>query len=115
MPIAPDGPLAQGEGRYPDYTSQTVNDPDKSPLKPGLLHPVGDPVGRGLHTTLKPTVGAVTSKIGEPPGEAAERVQNTVRNAHKWEGDKKNVKDKDLPGGERIGGNAQTAKNPLGL
>lgn len=60
-------------------------------------------------------MGHITSQVGEPPGEAAEKVQNTVRNAYKWEGEKKNVKDKDLPGGERIGGNRQSAQNPLGL
>ena len=76
---------------------------------------VGDPLGQVLDKTLKPTLGHVTGAIGQPAGDAAERVQNTVRNAHKWEGDKSDVKDKDLPGGERIGGNRQTAENPLGL
>ena len=68
-----------------------------------------------LDKTLKPTVGHITGAIGGPPGEAAERVQNVTKNAYKWDGDKENVKDKDLPGGKSIGGNRQTAQNPLGL
>jgi hypothetical protein len=72
-------------------------------------------VGQVLEKTLKPTVGHVTGAIGGPPGEAAERVQNVTRNAYKWEGEKKNVKEKDLPGGKSIGGNRQSGENPLGL
>lgn len=81
----------------------------------GLLSVVGDPVGQVLDKTLKPTVGHVTGAIGGPHGEAAERMQNVTKNAYKWEGNKENVQDKDLPGGERIGGNRQSAQNPLGL
>ena len=92
--IAPEGPLDQHKG---------------------LLSVVGDPVGQVLEKTLKPTVGHITGAIGGPPGEAAERVQKVSKNAYKWEGEKTNVKDKDLPGGDRIGGNRQTAQNPLGL
>lgn len=112
--IAPDGPLDQHKVPTPPIhlpCTLTTNTPNHQ----GLLSVVGDPLGQVLDKTLKPTVGHVTGGIGKPTGEAAERVQNTVRNAHKWEGDKENVQDKDLPGGERIGGNRQTAQNPLGL
>lgn len=113
----PDGPLSEGTGESLQPQTSTVppinlTDP---PPPSGLLHVVGDPVGKGLNATLKPTLGAITGKIGEPHGEAAERIQNVAKNGYKWEGDKENVKDKDLPGGERIGGNRQTAENPLGL
>ncbi|KAM0723458.1 hypothetical protein Q7P37_000444 [Cladosporium fusiforme] len=92
--IAPEGPLDQQKGP---------------------LSVIGDPLGQVLDKTLKPTVGHVTGAVGRPAGDASERVVNTARNAHKWEGDKENMPDKDLPGGKRIGGNKQTAENPLGL
>jgi hypothetical protein len=39
-----------------------------------------------------------------------------VKNEHKWTEDSNGrTEDKDLPGGERIGGNKQTGGNPLGL
>jgi hypothetical protein len=66
-----------------------------------------------LKTVLRPTVGHVTSQVGVPAGEAAANVQEKVRDDYKWKTEK--VKDKDLPGGKRIGGNAQTGGNPLGL
>jgi hypothetical protein len=68
-----------------------------------------------LEKTLKPTVGHVTGGIGRPTGEAAARVQKSTKDQLKWQGDKENVSDKDLPGGKSIGGNRQTAQNPLGL
>lgn len=79
----------------------------------GLLHPVGDPVGRGLKTVLRPTVGHITAQVGEPSGQAAENVQDMVKDQHKWTAEEKD--EKDMPGGKRIGGNAQSGGNPLGL
>ena len=76
---------------------------------------IGDPLGQVLEKGLKPTVGPITGAVGRPHGEAAERVQNIARNEKKWDGDKENIQEKDLPGGKRIGGNRQTAENPLGL
>ncbi|OQO15215.1 hypothetical protein B0A48_00598 [Cryoendolithus antarcticus] len=94
--IAPDGPLGTE--------------------KKGVLSIVGDPVGQVLDKSLRPTVGAVIGGgIGHPTGEALERVNNVVRNEHKYTNEPNNKADKDLPGGERIGGNKQSGQNPLGL
>lgn len=112
--IAPDGPLDQTKVCTSAYAKQQSFRHHTDDTQ-GPLSFIGDPVGKVLHTGLKPTVGAVTGAIGEPHGEAAERVQNVARNESKWKGDKENVRNKDLPGGERIGGNRQSADNPLGL
>jgi hypothetical protein len=66
-----------------------------------------------LKTVLRPTVGHVTAQVGEPSGEAAKNVQDMVKEQHKWKTEKKD--EKDMPGGKRIGGNAQNGGNPLGL
>lgn len=109
--IAPEGPLDQNKVNLRHHT----HPPLPLTTAQGLLSVVGDPIGQVLDKTLKPTVGHITGAIGEPHGEAAERMQKVSKNAYKWEGNKENVQDKDLPGGERIGGNRQTAQNPLGL
>jgi len=106
---------AQGKLAFPLTIDPFLLTSTDHPSSQGLLSVVGDPLGQVLDKTLKPTVGHVTGAVGKPTGEAAERVQNVTKNAYKWEGDKENVKDKDLPGGERIGGNRQTAQNPLCL
>ncbi|KAH9845637.1 hypothetical protein Tdes44962_MAKER06472 [Teratosphaeria destructans] len=88
--IKPDGPL-EGTG--------------------GLLAPIGDTVGQVLDKGLRP-VGHVTGQVGRPSGEALLRVQEAAKEDA---GLKEPEKEDDKPGGERIGGNAQTGQNPLGL
>ncbi|CAK4030934.1 Hypothetical predicted protein [Lecanosticta acicola] len=78
----------------------------------GLLSPIGDPVGKVLDFGLGNTVGKVTSKVGDPPGEALTSAKKVGKNEVAYS-------EKDRPreelGGEPIGGQPQTAENPLGL
>ncbi|KAK6431945.1 hypothetical protein LTR95_011894 [Oleoguttula sp. CCFEE 5521] len=90
--------------------------PDGPLVSEGVLSLVGDPVGQVLDKTLRPTVGAVIGGgIGHPTGEALERVNTVVKNDYKYLNEPNNKADKDLPGGERLGGNKQSGGNPLGL
>ncbi|CAK1365541.1 hypothetical protein CB0940_09954 [Cercospora beticola] len=101
--------------------------PNMSPEGPlgtqtkGPLSAVGDPLGQVLNYSLKP-LGHVTGAIGNPHGEALERVQRVAQHEGIAEGEPKYLPDRDngepdaeLPGGERIGGKEQTGENPLGL
>ncbi|QIX01787.1 hypothetical protein AMS68_007304 [Peltaster fructicola] len=81
----------------------------------GLLSIVGDPLGKALDTTLKPTVGRLTGAIGQPTGEAADRVKQTARHEVGYSQEDNGKPDKELPGGESIGSKEQTGGNPLGL
>ena len=80
----------------------------------GLLSPIGDGVGKVLETGLKP-VGHVVGQVGNPAGEAMGKVKITAKNAHGYE-EKDSIKsEKDMPGGESVGGKTQSGDNPLGL
>lgn len=70
-------------------------------------------MGQVLDKGLKP-VGHVVGQVGHPTGEALLRTENNVKDKVAYEKDEKKA-DKDLPGGERIGGKEQTGQNPLGL
>ncbi|TKA29549.1 hypothetical protein B0A50_03562 [Salinomyces thailandicus] len=89
--------------KLPDNAPEGPLDEDK-----GLLSVVGDPLGQVLDKGLKP-LGSITGAVGKPAGEASMAVkeQAKMEAGHKTQDDK--------PGGERIGGNAQTGQNPLGL
>jgi len=93
--MAPDGPLGNSQK--------------------GLLSPLGDPLGQVLEKGLKPTLGRVTGAIGKGPGEAMENVHKQARYEIKYSDKDKDPADRDLPGGESIGGKDQTGQNPLGL
>jgi hypothetical protein len=81
----------------------------------GLLSPVGDAVGQVLDKGLKP-IGQITKQVGEPSGEALLNVEKQIIKEKGYKDEIDHDKpDSELPGGERIGGNAQTGKNPLGL
>ncbi|KAM3418118.1 hypothetical protein BST61_g6323 [Cercospora zeina] len=87
----------------------------------GPLSSLGDPLGQALNYTLKP-LGHVTGAIGNPHGEALERVQRVAQHEGIADGEPKFLpeqdngkSDRELPGGERIGGKKQTGENPLGL
>jgi hypothetical protein len=63
----------------------------------------------------------VTGAIGNPHGEALDRVRRVAEHEGVGVGEPKyseqdnGKSDAELPGGERIGGKAQTGENPLGL
>ncbi|KAF2207188.1 hypothetical protein CERZMDRAFT_88759 [Cercospora zeae-maydis SCOH1-5] len=87
----------------------------------GPLSALGDPLGQALSYTLKP-LGHVVGAIGNPHGEALERVQRVAQHEGIAAGEPKYLPDQDngkpdreLPGGERMGGKEQTGENPLGL
>ena len=68
-----------------------------------------------LDKGLKP-VGQITKQVGEPSGEALLRVEEQMKKEKGYSGEIDHDKpDAELPGGERIGGKAQTGGNPLGL
>ncbi len=56
----------------------------------------------------------VVGQVGNPSGEALLNVEKQAKEALGG-GEAKKKSDSEKPGGERIGGNAQTAQNPLGL
>ncbi|KAK4501327.1 hypothetical protein PRZ48_007135 [Zasmidium cellare] len=80
----------------------------------GPLSFIGDPLGKVLNVGLKP-IGSVVGSIGNPNGEALLNVEKQAKRDMAYSDKNNNKPDKDLPGGERIGGNAQTGQNPLGL
>lgn len=90
----------------PNYLDQ---DDQKGPLSF-----IGDPLGKVLGVGLKP-LGHVTGAIGNPNGEALLEVQKQAKREHGFTNEDNGKPDKELPGGERIGGKEQTGDNPLGL
>ncbi|KXT12900.1 hypothetical protein AC579_10462 [Pseudocercospora musae] len=82
--------------------------------KKGPLTVIGDPLGQVLGYVTKP-IGLVTGKIGNPNGEALLAVRKQAEREGKYTDDDNHKPDSELPGGERIGGNAQNGENPLGL
>jgi len=82
--------------------------------KKGLLSPIGDGVGQVLDKGLKP-IGHVVGQVGHPAGEALSNVQKQAKKEKGYSDEENGKPDKELPGGERIGGKPQTGQNPLGL
>jgi hypothetical protein len=80
----------------------------------GLLSPITDGVGQVLEKGLKP-IGHVVGQVGNPSGEALINVEKQVKKEKGYSDEDNNKPDSELPGGERIGGKAQTGDNPLGL
>ena len=63
---------------------------------------------------MKP-LGHVTGAIGNPNGEALLEVKKQAKRDHGYTDEDNGKPDRELPGGERIGGKEQTGENPLGL
>ena len=100
--IAPDGPLGSQKGKA-TWTSCS-----------GLLSPIGDVAGQVLDKGLKP-IGHFTGQIGNPAGEALSNAEFAAKKEIKHTNEDNNKPDSEKPGGVSIGGQEQTAKNPLGL
>jgi hypothetical protein len=79
---------------------------------PGLLSPVGDVVGQVLDKGLSP-LGHVVGSVGNPNGQALLDVKEHAKKEMGYSDEEK--PENERPGGARIGGNAQTGQNPLGL
>ena len=89
------------------------------PLR-GALHHIGDPLGKGLETVLKPVgapLGAVTGKVGDTLGGATKPVLGPFVGGkdEKMEALGGDNKDSYVHGKDTVGGHLQTADNPLGL
>ncbi|KAK5116148.1 hypothetical protein LTR62_008474 [Meristemomyces frigidus] len=125
--LAPDGPI-KGKGKVETSFQPTtvalksINSSltDPSPTTPGLLSPLGDPLGLVLNKALLP-LGHVVGAVGKPNGDALLAVQQDAK--EKMGGVSEEEEEKEAGrekregelGGKRIGGNAQTGGNPLGL
>lgn len=75
-----------------------------------MLSAVGDPLGKGLQTGLKP-VGAVVGGVTSPVAEGASKVTTPAANALGVGKGQESLAE----GDGKIGGNPQTGANPLGL
>ncbi|KAJ9648958.1 hypothetical protein H2201_002038 [Coniosporium apollinis] len=96
------------------------NDNDEEPQQKGLLSSIGDPVGKVLGTGLAPVGGLlkpVTAPATGAVGNITRPVLGPLAGEHKEKmevigGDNK---DSYAHGKDSIGGELQTADNPLGL
>ena len=108
---APDGPLDQQKGM--PLKNESIVWSLTAPL-PGLLSVIGDPIGSVAGKVVKP-LGSVTGAIGNPTGEALLKSERVAKHEKGYSDEDNDLTDKERPGGEKIGGNEQNDKNPLGL
>jgi hypothetical protein len=86
----------------------------------GVLHNIGDPLGKVLETGLKPVgapLGYVTKPLGDVLGSVTKPALSPVLGSkeEKMEALGGDNKDSYVHGKDTIGGHLQTGDNPLGL
>lgn len=114
--VAPDGPLPAKTQNGMDKQlrgATRVFGATSNIISAGVLSPVGDPVGQVLDKGLKP-VGTVVNGVTGPFTDSVGAVTKPALEKVGLSGGKQDTND-EKPGGDRIGGNPQTGKNPLGL